>query len=137
VLENLPNSFERLGARYENAALLQQAGVRVILTSGDTHNARNIRQEAGNAVAYGLPHEEALRSVTAYPAQLWGLTDYGTLEAGKVANVVVWGGDPLEILTPVEHVFIRGREIPRVSRQTELRDRYMDLQDRERAYRRQ
>jgi imidazolonepropionase-like amidohydrolase len=137
VLENLPNSFERLGARYENAALLQQAGVRVILTSGDTHNARNIRQEAGNAVAYGLPHEEALRSLTAYPAQLWGLTDYGTLEAGKVANVVVWGGDPLEILTPVHHVFIRGREIPRVSRQTELRDRYMDLQDRERAYRRQ
>jgi imidazolonepropionase-like amidohydrolase len=137
VLENLPDSFERLGARYENAALLQQAGVRVILTSGDTHNARNIRQEAGNAVAYGLPHEEDLRSLTAYPAQLWGLADYGTLEAGKVANVVIWGGDPLEILTPVQHVFIRGREIPRVSRQTELRDRYMDLQNRERAYRRQ
>lgn len=134
VMENLPGSFERLGARYENAALLQQAGVRVILTSGDTHNARNLRQEAGYAVAYGLPHDEALRSVTRHAAELWGLDDYGTLEAAKVANVVVWGGDPLEILTPVQHVIIRGREIPRVSRQTELRDRYMDLQDRERMY---
>jgi imidazolonepropionase-like amidohydrolase len=126
VLENLPQSFERLGARYENAALLRAAGVQVILTSGDTHNARNLRQEAGNAVAYGLAHEEALRAVTRYPAQLWGLADHGTLEPGKVANVVVWGGDPLEILTPVRHVLIRGREIPLVSRQTQLRDRYME-----------
>ena len=136
VLENLPGNFERLGARYENAALLQAAGVRVVLTSGDTHNARNLRQEAGNAVAYGLPHDEALRSVTLHPARLWGLDDYGSLETGRIANVVVWGGDPLEILTPVQHVIIRGREIPLVSRQTELRDRYMDLQNRERAYRR-
>jgi imidazolonepropionase-like amidohydrolase len=126
VLENLPGSFERLGARFDNAALLRRAGVEVILTSGDTHNARNIRQEAGNAVAHGLPHEDALRALTLHPARLWGLADYGSLEAGKVANVVVWGGDPLEILTPVEHVWIRGREIPLVSRQTELRDRYMN-----------
>jgi imidazolonepropionase-like amidohydrolase len=134
VLENLPGSFERLGARYENAALLRQAGVNVSITSGDTHNARNIRQEAGTAVAYGLPFQEALRAITLAPAQLWGLADYGSLEPGKVANVVVWGGDPLEILTPVEHVFIRGREIPLVSRQTQLRDRYLDPTDRERAY---
>jgi imidazolonepropionase-like amidohydrolase len=136
VLENLPQSFERLGARYENAALLAQAGVRVVLTSGDTHNARNLRQEAGNAVAYGMSHDEALRAVTFYAAQLWGLPDYGALQAGSIANVVVWGGDPLELLTPVNHVIIRGREIPRVSRQTQLRDRYMDLQNRERMYRR-
>lgn len=134
VLQNLPGSFERLGARYENAALLRQAGVRVLLTSGDTHNARNIRQEAGNAVAYGLPYDEALRAVTLYPAQVWGLDGYGSLEAGSIANIVVWGGDPLEILTPVQNVFIRGREIPRVSRQTELRDRYLEVQDRERAF---
>lgn len=134
VLENLPGSFERLGARFENAALLREAGVPVVITSGDTHNARNIRQEAGTAVAYGLPHLEAMRALTLYPARLWGLADHGSLEAGKVANVVVWGGDPLEILTPVEHVFIRGREIPLVSRQTQLRDRYLDPANRERAY---
>jgi imidazolonepropionase-like amidohydrolase len=132
VLENLPGSFERLGARFDNAALLRQAGVRVVLTSGDTHNARNLRQEAGNAVAHGLPYEEALRAVTVYPAQLWGLQDHGSLEPGRVANVVVWGGDPLELLTPVEHVIIRGHEIPRVSRQTLLRDRYIELLDRQR-----
>jgi imidazolonepropionase-like amidohydrolase len=135
VLQNLPGSFERLGARYENAALLRQAGVQVVLTSGDTHNARNLRQEAGNAVAYGLPHAEALRAVTLYPAQLWGIAQtHGTLEAGKVANVVVWGGDPLEILTPVSHVLIRGQQIPLTSRQTQLRDRYMRATDPQRAF---
>jgi imidazolonepropionase-like amidohydrolase len=135
VLENLPGSYERLGARFDNAAILRRAGVAVAITSGDTHNARNIRQEAGNAVAHGLPYEDALRAVTSVPAQIWGLENHGTLQPGRVANVVVWGGDPLEILPPVRHVFIRGREIPLVSRQTELRDRYMDLEDRERLYR--
>lgn len=129
ILENLPESFERLGARFENAALLRRAGVQVVITSGTTHNARNIRQEAGNAVAHGLPYQEALRALTVYPAEVWGLDEYGTLAPGQVANVVVWGGDPLEILTPVQHVFIRGREIPLVSRQTELRDRYLQIHE--------
>jgi imidazolonepropionase-like amidohydrolase len=134
VLENLPGTFERLGARFENAAMMREAGVEVILTSGDTHNPRNIRQEAGTAVACGLPYEEALRSITLYPARLWGLQDDGSLEIGKVANVVVGGGDPLEILTQVEHVFIRGREIPLVSRQTQLRDRYLDPTNQKRGH---
>lgn len=135
VLGNLPESFQALGARYENAALLRRAGVQVAITTADTHNARNIRQEAGNAVAYGLPHAEALRAVTLVPAQLFGVADrYGSLEPGKVANVVVWGGDPLELLTPVEHVFIRGRQVPMVSRDTQLRDRYLRLDDVRRVY---
>ncbi len=135
VLNNLPNSFEALGATYENAARLRRAGVQVAITSGETFKAYNIRQEAGNAVAYGLPWEEAFRAVTLYPAQIWGVADrYGSLEAGKVANVVVWSGDPLELLTRVEHVIIRGREVPLVSRETELRDRYRTL-DQTRAYR--
>lgn len=135
VLQNLPANFERLGARYDNAALLHKAGVRVAITTGDTHNARNVKQEAGNAVAYGLPHDEALRAVTLYPAQIWGVADrYGSLAPGKVANVVVWGGDPLELLTPVEHVFIKGVQVPMTSRQTELRDRYLKLDDQGRVY---
>lgn len=134
VLQNLPASFERLGARYDNAALLRRAGVSVAITTGETHNARNVKQEAGNAVAYGLPHEEALRAITLYPAQIWGVADrYGSLEPGKVANVVVWGGDPLELLTPVEHVLIHGREVPLESRETLLRDRYLTI-DADRAY---
>ncbi len=135
VLNNLPGSFESLGATYENAARLRQAGVQVAITSGETFKAYNIRQEAGNAVAYGLPWDEAFRAVTLYPAQIWGLADrYGSLEAGKVADVVVWDGDPLELLTRVEHVFIRGREVPLVSRETQLRDRYRHIDD-TRAYR--
>jgi imidazolonepropionase-like amidohydrolase len=135
VLNNLPSSYEALGARYENAAILRRAGVQVAITSGETFKAYNIRQEAGNAVAYGLPWEEAFRAVTLVPAQIWGVADrYGSLEAGKVANVVVWSGDPLELLTRVEHVIIRGHEVPLVSRETELRDRYRHL-DQNRAYR--
>lgn len=135
VLNNLPQSFEALGARYENAAILRRAGVQVAITSGETFKAYTIRQEAGNAVAYGLPWEEAFRAVTLYPAQIWGVADrYGSLEAGKVADVVVWDGDPLELLTRVEHVFIRGREVPLVSRETQLRDRYRHIDD-SRAYR--
>jgi imidazolonepropionase-like amidohydrolase len=136
VLQNLPSDFEHIGARYDNAALLRKAGVQVAITTNTTHNARNITQEAGNAVAYGLPYEEALRAITLYPANIWAVADrYGSLEPGKVANVVVWGGDPLELLTPVEHVFIRGKEIPLVSRQTELRDRYLTPADEGRSYR--
>jgi imidazolonepropionase-like amidohydrolase len=135
VLTNLPERFEALGATYENAARLRRAGVQVAITSGETWKAYNLRQEAGNAVAYGLPWDEAFRAVTLYPAQIWGVADrYGSLEPGKVANVVVWNGDPLELLTSVEHVFIRGREVPLVSRETELRDRYRHI-DQNRAYR--
>lgn len=135
VLQNLPSSFERLGSRYDNAALLRRAGVQVAITTGDTHNARNVRQEAGNAVAYGLPWDEALRAVTLYPAQIWGVADtHGSLAPGKVADVVVWDGDPLELMTSVEHVFIGGREVPLTSRQTELRDRYRRLDENVRVY---
>jgi imidazolonepropionase-like amidohydrolase len=135
VLHNLPESFESLGARYDNAALLRRAGVQVAITTGETYKAFNIRQEAGNAVAYGLPYDEALRAVTLYPAQIFGVSDrYGTLEPGKVGNVVVWSGDPLELLTNVEHVIIRGQQVPLVSRETLLRDRYMNLDESQRSY---
>ena len=134
VLRNLPESFEALGATYENAARLSRAGVQVAITTGDTFRSFTLRQEAGNAVAHGMDHAEALRAVTLYPARIWGVAeDYGSLEPGKVANLVVWDGDPLELLTPVTNVLIRGQEIPLVSRETLLRDRYLDLGP-ERAY---
>src|SRR5690349_17972732 len=126
-LDNIP-SYDALGIRYENAALLARAGVKVALLETDTHNSRNLRQQAGNAVSYGMTWEQALRAVTLSPAEIFGVADrYGSLEPGKVANVVVWSGDPFEFTTGVEHVFIRGREIPLVSRQTELFERYKKL----------
>lgn len=127
-MQDLPGSFERLGATLENAARLHKAGVTLALMTGDAHNGRNIRQEAGNAVAYGLPWEAALAAMTSVPARIWGIADrYGTLEPGKVADVVIWDGDPLELSSFPTAVFIRGREVPMTSRQTELRDRYKDL----------
>jgi imidazolonepropionase-like amidohydrolase len=118
-----------VGARLDNAALLHRAGVKIALAvRGDPHNIRTLKQAAGNAVASGLPWEAALAAVTRNPAEIFGIGDrQGTLAPGKVANVVVWSGDPFETSTRVRHVFIRGREIPLRSRQTELRDRYRDL----------
>ena len=125
---NLPGSFDKLGARMDAAAKLHAAGVEVgIAVLGEAHNVRNVTQEAGIAVAHGLPHEVAVRAVTRTIAAAYGMdADYGTLALGKVANVVVWPADPFELSTVPETVFIRGRSIPLRSRQTELRDRYLE-----------
>jgi imidazolonepropionase-like amidohydrolase len=126
-LDNIP-SYDALGIRYENAALLAKAGVKVALMETNTHNSRLLRQEAGNAVSYGMPWDQALRAVTLATAEIFGVADrYGSLEPGKVANVVVWSGDPFEFSTGIVHVLIRGREIPLTSRQTELFERYRKL----------
>ncbi|MBW8878880.1 MAG: amidohydrolase family protein [Acidobacteria bacterium] len=127
-MEDRPDSFESLGSTLENAARLHKAGVVLAFMTADAHNARNLKQAAGNAVANGLPWDAALEAITAAPARIWGIADhYGTLEPGKDADVVIWDGDPLELSTFADAVFIRGREMPMKSRQTELRDRYKDL----------
>jgi imidazolonepropionase-like amidohydrolase len=126
-MDNIP-SYDALGIRYENAALLAKAGVKVSLLETDTHNSRRIRQQAGNAVSFGMTWDQALRAVTLTPAETFGVAgQYGSLDAGKVANVVVWSGDPFELSTGVDHLFIRGKEIPLRSRQTELLERYRTL----------
>ena len=126
-MDNIP-SFDALGIRYENAPLLAKGGVKVALMETQTENTRDLRQQAGNAVASGMPWEQALRAVTLTPAEIFGVADrYGSLDAGKVANVVVWTGDPFDFSTGVEHVLIRGKDIPLRSRQTELLDRYRTL----------
>lgn len=127
--DNLPADFDRLGARLDAAALLHAAGVEVgIAVLEEPHNVRNLKQEAGIAVAYGLPAEVALQAVTLTIARAYGLgDDYGSLEAGKVANVVVWDSDPFELGSQPRAVYVRGESIPLESRQTRLRDRYRDL----------
>jgi imidazolonepropionase-like amidohydrolase len=127
-IENLPGSFESMGATLENAARLHRAGVTFAFMTGESHNSRNIRQQAGIAVANGLPWDVSLAAMTSIPARLWGIAErYGTLEPGKDADVVVWDGDPLEITSFPEAVFIRGVQMPMESRQLELRDRYKDV----------
>jgi imidazolonepropionase-like amidohydrolase len=126
-LTNIP-TFDALAASLDNAARLQRAGVTLVLSSFDTHNARNLRQEAGNAVSYGLDRDAALRAVTLTPARTWGIADrVGSLEVGKDADLVVWTGDPFELTTAAERVFIRGREMARETRQKALFDKYRTL----------
>ena len=123
-----PSSFDALGAREDNAALLDKAGVAVGISTGETHNARKLRQEAGNAVRSGLPYEAALAAITRVPAEALGLgARYGTFAVGKAANLVLWSGDPLEIGTQVLDVVIRGHRLPLKSRQTALLDKYRRL----------
>ena len=127
-LTNAPSSFARLGARFDNAALLNAAGVRVILTSFETHRAGDLTWQAGNAVRAGLDWADALTSVTLTPAAVFGIgEDYGSIGAGMVANLVVWSGDPFELSSRPVHVMIRGELMPNTSRQRELLERYRDL----------
>ena len=127
-LGNLPEDFDSLGATGAAAARLHKAGVTVAFLPPDTNNTRLVAQSAGNAVAMGMPWDAAVDALTVNPAKIFGIADsYGTLEAGKDADVVVWDGDPLELMSSPDAVFIRGEEVPLVSRQTKLRDRYIDL----------
>jgi imidazolonepropionase-like amidohydrolase len=127
-LQNLPRRFEMLGATLENAARLHAAGVTVAFSTFASHNARNMRQAAGNAVAHGMPWDAALAALTANPARMFGEHERsGSLAPGKDADLAVWDGDPLEVTTTAERVFIRGREIPMVSRHTLLRERYREI----------
>jgi imidazolonepropionase-like amidohydrolase len=88
-------------------------------------NGRNLAYNAGMAAAFGLPKDEALRSITLYPAQILGVADrLGSIEPGKIADLMVTDGDPIEITTHVEKVFIAGREIPMENRQTRLFRKY-------------
>ena len=107
---------------YESAAKLQQAGVRFCISSGDSGaNVRNLPFYAGMAAAYGLSKADALKAVTLYPAQIMNVADrLGSIEVGKMANLVVTDGDLLETRTHVRHLFIDGRRIPLTSRHTDL-----------------
>lgn len=120
---NLPFGFSQ--GTLDNARILHEAGVRIVFTSGHLHNARTVRQVAGNAVAQGVPWEVALQAVTSTAADVFGLGDtHGRIAVGRQADLVLWDGDPLELTTQAQHVWIAGRAVEMRSRQTELRDRY-------------
>jgi imidazolonepropionase-like amidohydrolase len=128
-LVDLPASFDRVGATLENAARLNRAGVKIAFSLDDPqpHNIRKVRQTAGIAVAHGLPWEAALAALTSNPAEIFGVSSRnGSIARGRPADLVLWSGDPLEVTTLAQRVFIEGQSQPMQSRQTLLRDRYLE-----------
>ncbi|MEC9464972.1 MAG: amidohydrolase family protein [Myxococcota bacterium] len=121
-----PSNFERLAARDDLATVLHAQRVPVILTAGGYFQESNrLRQEAGIAVANGLPHQVAIQSITQTPARAFGLSDLGVIAPGKTANLVLWSSDPLEIDSVAERVWIQGREQNLDTRQKKLARRYL------------
>jgi len=110
---------------FTNAKALHDAGVPFAIQSGDAHNARNLPYHAAACAAFGLPKDVALKSITIYPAQIFGVADrVGSLEVGKLANVILTDGDPLEIVTNVKRLFIGGEDIPLDSYHTLLYEKF-------------
>ena len=127
--DDLPWTFDEMGARADNAAILQRAGVVIAFTLPPIHSSHNagseLREAAGLAVAGGLPRIEALKALTAYPAAIWGIEGhYGTLAPGKDADLVIWDGDPLEPASAPVLVMVQGRTVSLETRQSLLRKRY-------------
>lgn len=123
-LDNLPSNFDALGSRLDNAALLHDAGVQVLFTSGETHNARRVRQGAGTAVAHGMPHEAAIEAMTTAPSRVFG-GRVRALEVGNRADMVIWSGDPLEVTSYATSVILKGEVTSMATRQSKLLERYL------------
>jgi imidazolonepropionase-like amidohydrolase len=110
---------------FTNAKTLYDAGIPFSIQTQDSHNARNLPYQAAACAAFGLPKDVALRSVTIAPAQIFGVADkIGSLEIGKLANIIVTDGDPLEIVTHVKRLFIGGEEITLDTNQTLLWEKF-------------
>lgn len=106
--------------------MLARAGVKIAFQTDDAADVRNLPYNAALATAFGLDPDAALRALTINPAEIWGVADrYGSLEPGKVANVIVTTGDPLDVRSTVKHLFIRGQPVPFNDKHTELYERFM------------
>ena len=120
-------SEERYDVAYANAGVMSKAGVKVALRTADTENVRNLPFHAGFAAAYGMGQEEALKAITINSAEIFGLGDmYGSIEAGKVANLFVSTGDPFEMKSRIVHLFIKGWNVPTESRHTLLYNEFLE-----------
>ncbi|MEM7261035.1 MAG: amidohydrolase family protein [Planctomycetota bacterium] len=110
-----------------NAKVLHDAGVLFAFQTDDAANSRNLPYHAGFASAYGLDREAALRAVTLSAAQVWGVEDrLGSIDVGKIADLIVTDGDPLEFRTTIHRLFIDGKPVDLESRHTRLYERYLE-----------
>src|SRR5690606_33150064 len=126
VLQVPGRSSARYDEAYTNAYTMLKAGVKVALRTNDAENVRNLPFNAAYAASYGMGVEEALKCITIYPAEIFGIDKkYGSLEKDKIANIVITDGDPFEMKTKIHHVLIRGWDVPLESRHTLLYNEFL------------
>jgi imidazolonepropionase-like amidohydrolase len=125
-----PGENQTYDHNYRMAGELHKAGIPLAFASCTAHNARQMPDAVSMSVTYGLPYETGMQALTLSAARILGIEkDYGSIEAGKIANIAVWNGDPLQISSRVVNLIIRGKEVSLQSRQELLRDRYKEIDD--------
>ena len=137
-LDNIPGSFDSLNATYENVIRLNEAGVEMAFyyaQGAGAHNAYLATQSAGNSVAMGLDYGSAMKAITSNPADIFGLVGVGSIAPGFDADLVVWDGDPLELMSNVENVLIDGVDQDLSNRYEELTERYTKEKELPNSYR--
>ena len=134
-MNNIPNSFDQLGARSDTAALLEKAGVKVMFTVPRDHNYHLIRQGAGNAVANGMSYNAAINGLSGVVSDVFNIEGRGKLKKGFYADLVIWDGDPLEPASMPTHVIINGEISDLTSRSSRLMERYTSDKDKPNTYR--
>ena len=123
-INNIPGSFDELASNINMAQRLEEAGVKLMFNAPRDHNYHLIRQGAGVAVANGMSYAGAIKALTSTPADTFGITGKGTIEPGKIADLIIWDADPLEPSSMPDYVFINGENIDLTTRSSRLRDRY-------------
>jgi imidazolonepropionase-like amidohydrolase len=120
-----PGSDDPYDALYAQPGVLAKAGVKIAFQTSGASDVRDLPYNAALAPAYGLDMDEAIKAVTINPAQIFGVADrYGSLEPGKVANVMVTTGNPLDVRSNVKYLFIRGEQVPLTDRHTKLYEQF-------------
>ena len=133
-MDNIPNSFDELGSSLSLGRILDQAGIPVMFSTQRSHNYHLMRQGSGNAVAHGMSYETAIKGMTKTVAQTFNLDNRGSIEPGKLADIIIWDGDPLEPASFPKIVMIEGQLQDLSSRSSKLTERYINKEDKPSSY---
>jgi imidazolonepropionase-like amidohydrolase len=133
-MDNIPNSFDELGSSLDLGRILDQAGIPIMFSTQRSHNYHLMRQGSGNAVAHGMSYGAAIKGMTKTVAKTFNLDNRGTIEPGKLADIVVWDGDPLEPSSFPKIVMIEGQLQDLSSRSSKLTERYTNKEDKPSSY---
>ena len=134
-INNIPESFDELGANIELAGKLEDSGITLMFNAPRDHNYHLIRQGAGVAVANGMSYAGALKALTLSPVEVFKLGNRGQIAPGKIADLIIWDADPLEPSSMPEKVFINGEDIDLTSRMSRLTERYTKNKEKPNGYR--